>query len=270
MAGGAGEPVGSARLELISGVALLREEDAVLEAMLAGWARQQLGGRGLSPRTVGQRQAVVRQFLAHAGEYPWNWTAAHLDDWSADLVGVAGKAKSTIRSYHDAIRSFESYLIAPQYRWAEECGARFGTHPARICFESNTAAHLVDYEGRPDRRPMTREELQRFFDYADDQVGRAAGSGRKGALAAYRDATVFKVMYGWGLRCTETSKLDVTDWYRKSGGARAGQVREAGSPVGQGVAGVAAAAAHGVHGDAVGGGGGRGLRGQHPAPLRVC
>ena len=52
MAGGAGEPVGSARLELVSGVALLREEDAVLEAMLAGWARQQLGGRGLSPRTV--------------------------------------------------------------------------------------------------------------------------------------------------------------------------------------------------------------------------
>jgi hypothetical protein len=35
--------VGSARLELVSGVALLREEDAVLEAMLAGWARQQLG-----------------------------------------------------------------------------------------------------------------------------------------------------------------------------------------------------------------------------------
>ena len=25
---------------------------------------------------------------------------------------------------------------------------------------------------------------------------------------------MFKVMYAWGLRCTETSKLDVTDWYR--------------------------------------------------------
>ena len=99
MAGGAGEPVGSARLELVSGVALLREEDAVLEAMLAGWAKQQAGGRGLSARTVGQRQAVVRQFLDHAGEYPWNWTAAHLDEWSADLVGVEGKAKSTIRNY---------------------------------------------------------------------------------------------------------------------------------------------------------------------------
>ena len=50
MVGGAGEPVGSARLELVSGVALLREEDAVLEAMLAGWARRRLGGA----RAVGQ------------------------------------------------------------------------------------------------------------------------------------------------------------------------------------------------------------------------
>lgn len=86
----------------------------------------------------------------------------------------------------------------------------------QICFESNTTAHLLDYEGNPDRRPMTREELQRFFDYADDRVERAIRSGRKGALSAYRDATVFKTMYAWGLRCTETSKLDVTDWYRSS------------------------------------------------------
>ena len=214
VAAGVGEPVGSARLELVSGVVLLHEEDAVLEAMLEGWGKQQAGGRGLAAGTVKQRRAVVRQFLGHAGEYPWNWTAAHLDEWSADLAGVAGKAKSTIRNHHDAVRSFDSYLIAPQYRWAEECLARFGTHPVQICFESNTTAHLVDYEGSPDRRPMTREELQRFFDYADDRVDQAVRSGRKGALAAYRDATVFKVMYGWGLRCTETSKLDVTDWYR--------------------------------------------------------
>ena len=30
------------------------------------------------------------------------------------------------------------------------------------------------------------------------------GPKRKGALAAYRDATLFKVLYGWGLRRTET------------------------------------------------------------------
>jgi integrase/recombinase XerC len=208
------EPAGSARLELVSGVALLHEEDVVVEAMLEGWAKQQLGGRGLAKKTVERRQAVVRRFLEFSNEYPWHWTAAHLDEWSADLVGVLGRSKSTIRNYHDAIRSFDSYLIAPQYRWVEECDARFGTHPTRICFESNTTAHLVDYEGSPERRPMTREELQRFLDYADDRVDRAIRLGRKGALSAYRDATVFKVIYGWGLRCTETSKLDVTDWYR--------------------------------------------------------
>ena len=76
--------------------------------------------------------------------YPWNWTAAHLDDWSADLVSVAGKAKSTIRSYHDAVRSFESYLIAPQYRWAEECQARFG-----VCTTIWGATGLVVSGGHP-------------------------------------------------------------------------------------------------------------------------
>ena len=75
MGGGAGggwglEPAGSARLELVSGVALLHEEDAVLEAMLEGWAKQQAGGRGLAPGTVRQRRAVVRQFLEHAGRVP--------------------------------------------------------------------------------------------------------------------------------------------------------------------------------------------------------
>jgi integrase/recombinase XerC len=208
------EPEGSARLELVSGVALLHEEDALVEAMLTGWAKQQLGGRRLAEKTVKRRQAIVRRFLEFSNEYPWHWTAAHLDEWSADLVCVLGRAKSTIRSYHDAIRSFESYLNSPQYRWAEECDARFGAHPVRICFESNTSSHLVDYEGKAERRPMTREELQRFFDYADDQVEWATRSGRKGALSAYRDATMFKVIYGWGLRRTETAKLDITDWYR--------------------------------------------------------
>jgi len=46
-----------------------------------------------------------------------------------------------------------------------------------------------------------------------DTVRTAVGK-RKGALAAYRDATLFKVIYGWGLRRTETSKLDVVDFGR--------------------------------------------------------
>src|SRR5262249_61514245 len=73
-------------------------------------------------------------------------------------------------------------------------------------------------------RPFTREELQRFLDYADDQVDRAAGAKRKGALAAYRDATLFKVIYGWGLRRTEAARLDLADWGRNPAAAEFGRV----------------------------------------------
>src|SRR5680860_215605 len=40
----------------------------------------------------------------------------------------------------------------------------------------------------------------------------AAGSGREGWLAAFRDATLFKVIYGWGLRRAEAAMLDVSDF----------------------------------------------------------
>lgn len=141
------EPPGSARLELPRGLGLLHEEDAVFEAMLDGWAKQQLGGRGLRERTARARQGVVRRFLKFTNEYPWSWTASHLDEWSTDLVSTKGRSKSTIRNYHEAVRSFENYVLSPQYGWPAECLDRFGAPPARICFESNTAAHLVDYEG---------------------------------------------------------------------------------------------------------------------------
>ncbi|WP_313865493.1 hypothetical protein [Mycobacterium sp.] len=94
---------------------------------------------------------------------------------------------------------FLDYVVDARYGWAAECEARFGTHPVQICHEWNTAVHVADYEGRPGRRPFTRAELQAFFDYADDRVGAAWAAGRKGWLAAFRDATLFKVTYAWGL-----------------------------------------------------------------------
>ncbi|WP_228120539.1 tyrosine-type recombinase/integrase [Streptomyces fagopyri] len=207
------EPPGSARLLLIDGVSLLHPEDAVFEAMLEGWEKQQRGRR-LGVDTIGERVRVVRRFTEFSGEYPWRWTAAHMDEWSTTLIAELQRARSTIRSYQGAIRQFCDFLTSPHYTWVSECEKRFGTHPVQICHEWNTAAHLDEYEGDADRRPMTREEIQALFDYADDQVEHAVRRGRKGALQAYRDATVFKTIYGWGLRCREVSRLDVTDFYR--------------------------------------------------------
>ncbi|MFF0125788.1 tyrosine-type recombinase/integrase [Streptomyces mirabilis] len=205
---------GSARLVLLHGVTLLHPEDTVFEAMLEGWARQQRGGRRLQPKTISDRLGVVRRFTAFAEAYPWHWSGAAMDEWTTYLIAELHRADSTIRTYQTAVRMFCDYVTSPHYQWPQECELRFGTHPVQVCFEWNTAAHLVDYEAEASRRPMSREEIQCFLDHADAQVDRAVRLGRKGALAAYRDATAFKVIYGWGLRCTETSKLDLTDWYR--------------------------------------------------------
>ncbi|MEU9167675.1 tyrosine-type recombinase/integrase [Streptomyces sp. NPDC048420] len=137
-----------------------------------------------------------------------------MDEWSASLAGEKHLAPSTIRSYQGDVRLFTEFLIDARYGWGTACEEAFGTHPVAVAHEWNTLPHLQDYEGDPEARPFTREELQRFLDYADDQVARAVKSKRKGALAAYRDATLFKVIYGWGLRRTETSKLDVVDFGR--------------------------------------------------------
>jgi len=219
---GRGELAGAAGLELVSGVVQLRPHDAMVEAMLKGWRAQQTA-RGLRQDTIDARERLVRRFLDFTNEYPWQWGPSHVDEWTVTLTGERHLAPSTIRGYQTDLRLFSEYLTDGRYGWAVECEKAFGTYPVPICHEWNTIAHLNEYESNPEARPFTREELQRFLDYADEQVERAVRAKRKGALAAYRDATLFKVIYGWGLRRTETSKLDLVDWGRNPAAAEFGR-----------------------------------------------
>jgi integrase/recombinase XerC len=206
---------GAASAELVDGVRQLRPEDAMVEAMLRGWRAQQ-AARGLRAETIAYRQRLVRRFMSYTNEYPWQWSPAHVDEWTLMLASELRLAPSTIRNYQIELRLFSEYVCDARYGWAAACEEQFGTgvHPVPICHEWNTITHLNEYEGDPEARPFTRDELQRFLDYADEQVERAARARRKGALTAYRDATLFKVVYGWGLRRTETAKLDLADWGR--------------------------------------------------------
>jgi site-specific recombinase XerD len=212
---GRGELAGAAHLELVSGVVPLRPEDAMTEAMLRGWRAQQKA-RGLQDSTIAPRERLVHAFIAFTNEYPWKWGPGHVEEWTLSLAAEKQLAASTIRGYQTELRLFSGYLCDARYGWAAACEEAFGpgVHPVPVCHEWNTIAHLNEYEGSPEARPFTREELQAFLDYADDQVDRAVAAKRKGALAAYRDATLFKVICGWGLRRTETSKLDLADWGR--------------------------------------------------------
>ncbi|ROO62909.1 site-specific recombinase XerD [Micromonospora sp. Llam0] len=202
---------GAASLHLVSGVALLRPEESVFAAMLDGWRDQQVA-RNLSMLTIAARLRVIRAFADHAGGYPWQWLPQMVDEWSADLRSVRGLRRSTLRGYQEAVRLFCDYLTDPAYDWPAECQQRFGSHPVQVCHEWNTAVHVQEGEADPAKRAFTIAELQALFDYADEQVTRIRGAGRKGWLPAFRDATLLKIAYGYGLRRTETRMLDVADF----------------------------------------------------------
>jgi integrase/recombinase XerC len=188
------EVPGSARLAMVGGVVHLNEEAAVFEAMLDGWSLQQRS-RLLADATVAPRLALLRRFVGYADSYPCVWGPDDVEDFTVALMsGEQRLAPSTIRGYHLTLRMFCDYLCDPRYGWVQECRERFGLVPSQPCHEWNTVAHLNDYEGNPARRPFSYDELQVLFDYLDDRVERVARLGRKGALAALRDAQMIKTV----------------------------------------------------------------------------
>jgi integrase/recombinase XerC len=202
-----GRPTGSAALALVGTTTPLHPQSALFETMLEGWKRQHTARR-LTPAIMVARERTVRRFQNFCGSWPWEWRSEQLDAW----VAQGHWAHSTIRSYEGSIALFLGYLCDPHYEWTQACMERVGQVPSQICHWANTATHVADYEGRPERRPLTRIECQALFDTADNAVAEAAVSARKGWLAAFRDATMIKVIYAWGLRRTEAAMLDTTDF----------------------------------------------------------
>jgi site-specific recombinase XerD len=202
-----GRSAGSAALVLVGTATPLHPEPALFEAMIEGWRRQH-AARRLSPTITRCRERVVRRFQEFTGAWPWEWRSEQLEAW----VAQGEWAHATIRNYEGSIALFLAYVCDPRYEWPQACVERVGAAPVQICHEGNTAVHVAEYEGRPGRRPLTRLELQSLFDTADAAVDDAARSPRKGWLAAFRDATLVKVIYGWGLRCRETAMLDTADF----------------------------------------------------------
>lgn len=221
MAGGDANP-GRAAVHLVDGLVLLRPEEQVFEAMLQGWCSQQ-AARNLSFSTMEGRVRAVRAFARHCDEPPWRWSAAGVDQWGGDLRAVHGCARSTLRSYQAAVRTFCFYLTDPAYGWPGQCQDRFGTHPVQVVHEWNTAVHVQDAESGPAKRAFTVAELEAFFEHADEQVNKVRTAGRKGWLPAFRDATLFKVAYAYGLRRNEVRMLETVDFGRNPKGTEFGE-----------------------------------------------
>lgn len=196
---------------LAANVVALDEERFVFDAMVARWGDQQTS-RGLQSTTIERRQQFIRRFQLFCQDYPWRWAPGDVEDFTTRArSGAAPLTRATLRSYQLTIRLFCDFICDIRYGWPAECANRFGVAPQQICHDWNTIAHLLDFEARPGRRALTTEELQRFFDAADDRVDTIVRARRKGALNALRDSQIFKTIYGFGLRRAEVVGLDIAD-----------------------------------------------------------
>lgn len=177
---------GAAGLVPVAGVVHLNEPVAVFEGMVEGWCLQQRS-RMLGETTIMARERLVRRFQEFTGSHPWQWSPGDVEEFTVSLTSGSNRlAVSTIRGYHMALRMFGEYITDPRYEWVRQCRDRFGQIPVQVCHEWNTVAHLNEYEGKPQRRPLTYAELQHFFDFHDDRAdrGRTLGTqGRSGGVA---------------------------------------------------------------------------------------
>lgn len=206
-----GRGPGSAWALLRDEVVHLDPQAAVWTAMCRGWEIQQQS-RMLSRTTIDSRLKAVDRFFQFVGTYPWEWQPSDVEEWTVVLRSQKW-AFSTVRAYQGAVAMFCDYLVDPRYGWGEACFEQFGAHPAQVFHEWNIARHTSEFEANPSVRPFTRSELQRLFDFADQQVERAVASGRKGSLAAFRDAVMLKTCYAYGLRRAELVGLALSDFY---------------------------------------------------------
>lgn len=204
-------------------VTLLRPAEQFFDEMLAGWSAQQTS-RMLARQTIKTRASQVRRFADFCNAPPWEWSPTDVEEWTTALVsGSRPLAVSTVRAHQNSVALFCDYLLDHRYGWVDRCMELFDTHPVQVCHEWNTVVHVSDHEARPAVRPLSRIELQTFFDYADDLVDRARSSGRKGWLTLFRDATLFKAMYAFGLRRREAAMLDLFDFTRNPQGPEFGR-----------------------------------------------
>jgi integrase/recombinase XerC len=195
-----------------TGVRPLRMPEAVFDAMLDGWRVQQ-ASRHLEPGTIKSRADVAHRAVRHVGEWPWEWTPTAIEEFIVD-VASNGLTRSTIRGYQGTVKVFLDYVCDARYPCSELCEQEFGRVPRQVFDSQNLTRHLHELDGEPGNRPLTRDELSRFFEFCDEQVALKQRRHRKGALAAFRDAVLFKLIYAWGLRRGEAVMLDLVDFGR--------------------------------------------------------
>lgn len=142
----------------------------MFQAMVEGWAADQRR-RALAESTIECRLLVVRRFVEFCDQYPWRWRMADIDDWTGTLLSARRPvARSTMRSYQRTLGMFCAYLRDSDPEWAVVCEECFGVPLPRICQQWNSIASAAPSKSGPGNAALSRQQLEAFFDDADDEL----------------------------------------------------------------------------------------------------
>ncbi|MDH6710488.1 hypothetical protein P3T27_007238 [Kitasatospora sp. MAA19] len=106
---------------------------------------------------------------------------------------------------------FCAFVGDRRYGWVAACEDAFWEVPVQACHDWNTADLHRCVRSRPGRSSLTYDELQTFFDVADDLVELKRKRCRKGALAVRRDAVMIRQVYPYRTRRRGTSMLELPE-----------------------------------------------------------
>ena len=203
---------GAAAAVLPAGIAFLDPAESVYARMLEGWQDQQKA-RNLRKGVIKGRLKVIERFKEFTGKYPWFWTPTDMIDFSTYIREERKVVHSTQRHYQGSVKLFTEYAADPRYGWADICMQHFGAAPAEICDDWNVITHSSEYEGAPEKRPLTYDELDQLFGFLEEHHGQLLQNKRKGSLAAARDLVMVKTCYAFGTRRAELCRIGTADWH---------------------------------------------------------
>ena len=186
--------------------------------------------RFLKANTIGPRLELVRRFAAFSNQYPWQWESAEAEAFIDHLPGRSRcLPRGTTRTRCGCSAASQPTRVTGGRRGAWSSSGRCR---GRSWMSGTRVAHVTEFEGQPHRRPLTYDEVQALFDAADGRVEQIRSRGRKGALAAQRDAALLKVVYAFGLRRREAWGLDLADLRRNPQVPQFARLRGGVRPVG--------------------------------------